>query len=107
MIIHTRWEAFELIWSYSVWLESFAIMPQLYLLRKLGEVENITSNYVVALGLYRLFYILNWIYLYFAENTICWTSLLAGLVQTLLYGDFFYYYILSLQKGKSTVALPL
>lgn len=93
-------------------------MPQLHLLRKLGEVENLTSNYVVALGLYRLFYILNWfvpcspifvrrIYLYFAENNICWTSLLAGLVQTLLYVDFFYYYIMSIRKGKSTVTLPL
>ncbi len=60
LFIHTSWEPFELIWSFSIWLEAFAIMPQLHLLRKLGEVENITSNYIVALGLYRLFYILNW-----------------------------------------------
>ncbi len=46
-------------------------------------------------------------YQYFAENQIVWTSLLAGLVQTLLYGDFFYYYVISLRKGKMTVALPL
>lgn len=60
LLIHTSWEPFELIWSFSLWLEAFAIMPQLHLLRKLGEVENITSNYVVTLGLYRLFYIINW-----------------------------------------------
>lgn len=47
------------------------------------------------------------LYLYFAENDICYTSLLAGLMQTLLYGDFFYYYVLSIRKGKSTVTLPL
>ena len=60
ILIHTSWEVFEMTWSYSIWLEAFAIMPQLHLLRKQGEVENITSNYIVALGLYRLFYILSW-----------------------------------------------
>ena len=60
LIIHTEFSIFEMIWSYSIWLEAFAIMPQLYLLQKLGEVENITSNYIVTLGLYRFFYILHW-----------------------------------------------
>lgn len=47
------------------------------------------------------------IYQYFAQNQLCWTALLAGLVQTLLYADFFYYYLLSIKKGKLTVVLPL
>lgn len=60
LFLHISWSPFELSRSYSMWVEAFAILPQLHLLRKQGEVENITSNYVAALGLYRLFYILGW-----------------------------------------------
>jgi len=30
---------------------------------KIKEVENITSNYMASLGLYRFFYILNWLFI--------------------------------------------
>ena len=43
---------------------------------------------------------------YFADNSICWTSILAGLVQTLLYCDFFYYYALNFKQGKQSFTLP-
>ena len=29
------------------------------------KIENITSNYIAALGLYRFFYILNWFFFFF------------------------------------------
>ena len=60
LVIYTKWGIFELLRSYSIWLEAFAIIPQLFLLQLMGEVENITSNYIVLLGLYRLFYIFHW-----------------------------------------------
>ena len=60
LIIHQEFSPFELVWAYSIWLEAFAIMPQLHLLQHLGEVENITSNYIVTLGLYRFLYIIHW-----------------------------------------------
>eukprot|EP01069_Polyplicarium_translucidae_P012939 Polyplicarium_translucidae@DN667_c0_g1_i1.p1 len=44
----------EVLWTFSIWLESVAILPQLILLQQLREVENLTSNYVAAMGLYRL-----------------------------------------------------
>jgi len=31
---------------------------------KIKEVENITGKYMVGLGLYRFFYIINWFYTY-------------------------------------------
>ena len=40
-------------------------MPQLFMVSKTGEAENITSHYLFALGAYRAFYILNWIYRYY------------------------------------------
>jgi len=58
-----------------------------------GEAETITSHYLFALGIYRFFYILNWIYRYYMENFLDWISIISGIIQTSLYCDFFYLYI--------------
>jgi len=63
------------------------------MLTKIKEVENITANYVAALGFYRILYIFNWIYRYSTEGYVCWTSVLGGLLQAVMFGDFLYYYI--------------
>ena len=65
---------------------------------KTGEAETITSHYLFALGIYRFLYILNWIYRYYTEGFVDWISIVAGVVQTVLYCDFFYLYI---TKGRS------
>ena len=60
----------------------------------LGGSENLTSHYIFLLGMYRLFYLFNWVYRYATEEhymqVIVWVS---GIVQTALYLDFFYNYI--------------
>ena len=92
LLIHTKFQLFELSWSFSIWLEALAILPQLKMLTKMQEVENLTGNYVAALGLYRFFYILSWIWRYYQKPEIHWVKTLGGLVQTALYTDFLYYY---------------
>ena len=52
----------EILWTFSIYLESVAILPQLFMVSKTGEAESITSHYLFALGSYRALYILNWIY---------------------------------------------
>ena len=59
-LCHSGDSAWELIWSYSLWLESLAFIPQIIMLQKIRIIENLTSHYVAMLGLYRFFYILNW-----------------------------------------------
>ncbi|KAF0697239.1 Aste57867_12067 [Aphanomyces stellatus] len=101
LIFHERLEVMEILWTFSLYLEAVAIIPQLILLQRTGEVENLTSNYVVLLGIYRAFYLINWIYRAATEphyHTI-WPMLIAGLVQTGLYVDFFYYYAKSKYYG--------
>lgn len=87
---------FEMCWAFSIYLESVAILPQLFMLQKQGGAESLTGHYILLLGLYRLFYILNWIYRYATEphymQLIVWVS---GTVQTALYLDFFYTYMKS------------
>ncbi|KAG6827796.1 hypothetical protein H0H93_015292, partial [Arthromyces matolae] len=83
----------EVFWSFSIFLESVAILPQLFMLQRTGEAETITTHYLAALGCYRALYIPNWIYRYFTENgTVDPIAVTAGIVQTGLYLDFFYVY---------------
>ena len=56
--IGTTWHL--LAFSYSHWLEALAFIPQIVMLHKMRDIENLTSHYVAMLGLYRFFYILNW-----------------------------------------------
>jgi len=82
----------EMLWAFSIWLESVAILPQLFMLQRTGEAETITTHYLFALGIYRALYIPNWIYRYFAEGHFDPIPVVAGIVQTILYSDFFWVY---------------
>lgn len=101
-----KWTPYEITWAFSIWLESVAILPQLFLLQRTGEAETITTHYLFALGSYRALYIPNWIYRYFAEAHWEPISVLAGIVQTVLYSDFFWIYYTKVLKGKK-FALPV
>uniref|UniRef100_A0A8B9SBA4 ER lumen protein-retaining receptor n=1 Tax=Apteryx owenii TaxID=8824 RepID=A0A8B9SBA4_APTOW len=83
----------EILWTFSIYLEAVAILPQLFLVSKTGEAEAITSHYLFALGLYRALYLGNWLWRYHAEGFCDLIAVVAGLVQTVLYCDFFYLYI--------------
>ena len=85
----------ELLWTFSIYLEAIAILPQLIVLQRYREVENLTGNYIFFMGAYRGLYILNWIYRANTEKNYRhhWVVYICGVVQTLLYADFFYYYV--------------
>lgn len=91
----------EVLWTFSIWLESVAIIPQLFMLQRTGSAENITTHYIFALGIYRALYIPNWIYRYFFEGKFDYVSVLAGILQTVVYSDFFYIYYTKVLQGKS------
>jgi ER lumen protein retaining receptor len=85
----------ELLWTFSIYLEAVAILPQLIVLQRYREVENLTGNYIFCMGAYRGLYILNWIYRANTEKNYRhhWVVYVCGVLQTLLYADFFYYYV--------------
>ena len=68
LINQDHYSPFEMVWAFSIYLEAVAILPQLFLLQKQGEVENLTSHYVAALGAYRGMYLLNWVVRYMTEE---------------------------------------
>lgn len=92
----------EVMWTFSIWLESVSILPQLFMLQRTGEAEAITTHYLFALGTYRALYIPNWVWRYFTDTKrrLEWVAIVAGVVQTVLYSDFFYIYYNKVVKGK-------
>ena len=91
----------EMLWTFSIILETIAIVPQLIVLQLYREVENLTGHYVFFLGAYRGLYILNWVYrsyyeFHYRHN---WLVYFCGFLQTCLYVDFFYYYCISKYYG--------
>ncbi|KAL6194037.1 PREDICTED: ER lumen protein retaining receptor-like [Fragaria vesca subsp. vesca] len=105
LVINEKFTFREVMWAFSIYLEAVAILPQLVLLQRTRNIDNLTGQYVVLLGAYRALYILNWIYRYFTEEGfVHWITWMAGIIQTLLYADFFYYYF---QSWKNNVKLQL
>jgi ER lumen protein retaining receptor len=81
----------NIAWIFSIYLESVLIIPQLVVLQWYREVDILTSLYLTCLGLYRLFYILNWIWRsyyepYYQQEFLAY---FCGVIQLLLYIPFF------------------
>jgi len=119
LVWNDEFTTFEVVWAFSIYLEAFAIFPQLYVVQKIaamegtvtgveGSVENLTAKYMFSLGLYRGLYLLNWMYRYNYEfeywDPISWFG---GVIQIALYADFLYYYIKAARKGSEKVYLPV
>lgn len=69
-----------------------AVLPQLLLLRQTTVPTVIDSFYLVTLGSYRGFYILNWIVRGASHQGVEPISVIFGVLQTLLYIDFAWVY---------------
>lgn len=112
MVWNEAFTVVEILWAFSIYLESVSILPQLVVVyraakEQTGRVENLTANYVFCLGGYRALYLINWAYRLATEAGYRdWIPWVAGLVQTGLYIDFFYYYAKSRWSG-TPMALPV
>lgn len=85
-----------MLWVFSIILESVCILPQLLLLRQTTVPTVIDSFYLLTLGSYRGFYILNWIWRDFDNSGFRRKpdpiSVIFGVIQTALYVDFAWVY---------------
>ena len=86
--------AIQVLWSFSIILESVCVLPQLILLRQTTVPTVIDSFYLLTLGSYRGFYILNWI-TRAARKDPHEPDIVAeifGIIQTAFYVDFAWVY---------------
>lgn len=100
-------------WTFACYLESVAILPQLFMFQKKGggEVQQFISHFVFGLGFARFLHLWFWLSSYHeladrsGSNTVGVFVLIAQFLHLILMADFFYYYLISVKKGTS-VMLP-
>lgn len=93
MLIFEKWWSFsQWLWDFSEILEAVCVLPQLVLLRQTSVPTVINSFYLITLGLYRLLYVLNWIWrgLDPTSRSPNAVSVIFGVIQTALFVDFFW-----------------
>ena len=106
LIINHDFSVTEVLWTFSIYLEAVAILPQLVLLQRTKNVDTLTGNYVFLLGGYRTLYLFNWIYRILTEPGYRqWIVWISGTIQSAIYCDFFYYYIKS-WRNNERLSLP-
>lgn len=115
VVIHPnldRKTLFDVLWTTGCYLETIAMLPQLWMLSKIGsEVEALTSHFVVLSALSRVFSLIFW-YRGFAElrppnggfNFPGYGVMGAHVAQLLLSCDFVFLYIKSFSRA--SMALP-
>ncbi|CAN0370254.1 unnamed protein product [Pylaiella littoralis] len=94
-------------WTFSMYLESMAIVPQLFMFQKQakGIVEVLVTHSTFALGLARILDMVFWVYSYqeltshAGSHSVGMFVLIAQFVHILIMGDFFYYYAISVRTG--------
>lgn len=61
VLVNHGFTALEILWTFSIYLESVAIVPQLYMIYETKKWEPIIKYYLLAFGSYRIFYMIKWI----------------------------------------------
>jgi ER lumen protein retaining receptor len=56
--VNMTFTPFEVMWSFSLWLEAVASLPQIYMVTQFakehnGSIENLTADYMFSVGVYR------------------------------------------------------
>ncbi|XP_051745483.1 ER lumen protein-retaining receptor 3-like [Ctenopharyngodon idella] len=98
----------EIMWTFSIYLESVAILPQMFMIRKTGEAESFLTHYLFFLGLYRALYLCNWVWRFYYEGFYDQIAAVSGVVQTIIYCCFFFYlYFTRVLSRSEKVTLPL
>jgi hypothetical protein len=103
----------DVAWTYAMYLESVAVIPQLYMFQKQknGVVEIMNAHFVAALGFGRVMEFTFWIYSYHELSTSSGSSLpgylaiISQFIQLVLMVDFFWYYITAV-KNATPLVLP-
>lgn len=103
----------DVAWTYAMYLESVAVIPQLYMFQKQknGVVEIMNAHFVAALGFGRIMEFTFWIYSYAELTTSSGSSLpgylaiISQFLQLVLMVDFFWYYLTAV-KNATPLVLP-
>lgn len=97
----------DMSWTFSMYLESFAVAPQLYMFTKQAGsvIEVLVAHFVATLGFARFVEMTFWMWSFHelsdanGSTVVGYFVLIVQFVHVAIMGDFFYFYIISLKKG--------
>jgi ER lumen protein retaining receptor len=99
-----QWFSFttQVIVAMTMYSEAAALVPQLWLIRRMDDVEALTSHYVALLILARAVRMLFWVVLFFrGQKFIC--LFLSDILHTVLSADYLYLWFKKLRNGGKLV----
>merc|ERR1719316_363192 len=99
---------FDIVWAASLNLETLALVPQLWMMAKVGgKVDRATSHFIACTILSCVCRFTFWVWAYDEQTweVAAWHILIAHCVQMLFCADFLYYYVQAWFNGTS-VYLP-
>ena len=106
----------DINWAFSMYLETFAIFPQILLFTlKKGQIESFTSHYVALCGLSRLFSLTFWwdtyeelkSYNLFFGQYVGYFIIGSQILQLIIMADYYYLYFKSILKGQEINTLNI
>mmetsp|Transcript_24104 Transcript_24104/g.29005 ORF Transcript_24104/g.29005 Transcript_24104/m.29005 type:complete len:288 (+) Transcript_24104:85-948(+) len=99
----------DVTWTCSIYTESFAVLPQLFLFQKQASysatVEPLIGHFVAALGFSRIVEMAFWMSSFtelsdrYGNRHVGFLVLICQIVHLIIMGDFFYFYLSSIKRG--------
>ncbi|KRZ97811.1 ER lumen protein retaining receptor 2 [Trichinella sp. T8] len=89
LTLNYNFEVIEICWTFSIYLETVALVPQLYMVLKSGFLHSTIRPFLYCFTTYRTLYLFSWIYRYFIESRFELISIISGCAQMLLLASFF------------------
>ncbi len=88
----------QVLVAFTMYVEAVALFPQLYLIRKMDDVEALTSHYIGLLIIARIVRMIFWVFVFFGgQRFIC--LFVADLIHTALSADYLYLWIRKIRNG--------
>jgi len=92
VLLTNEYSALEILWTFSEFLEGFAMVPQYIFCYRDRNTDFGVTLYVMSLGGYRVFYALNWIYKKIQmPQYMDIQSWIGGVIEILFFVDFLNY----------------
>lgn len=92
------WLSFQVLVAFTIYLEAVALLPQLWLMRRMIEIESLTTCYVCLLILSRIARLMFWLSLYIQGETFL-GLFIADSIHCLLSADYFLQWCRRLRHG--------
>jgi len=97
-----NWWTVQILVAFTMYIEAAALLPQLYLMRRMIEIEPLTSHYVALLTVSRFVRMLFWLQLYNQGEHFV-GLFLSDLLHTLFSMDYLYMWVKKLRNGGTLI----